>query len=106
MATRKKTQPAAEVTAEEVAGEKQAKPFDQFVDHQKQAIDSAGKALHSLIPDGVRDHGRKAVEEMLEGYRVLFNAALDEMLSTVRSTQENFNEMVDKVEDKVRVEKK
>lgn len=105
MATRKKTEETVQEVVEEIV-EKDPTAFDQFLDHQKQAINSAGKALTSLIPTGVRDHGRKAVEEMLEGYRVLFNSALDDMLSTVRSTQDEISEIVDKVEEKVKLEKK
>lgn len=106
MASRKKVEPVAEATGAESAAKKEAKPFDLFLDHQKQAFHSASKALRSLVPDDARQHGRKAVEEALEGYRTLFNSAIDEMISTVRSTREDVNQFVDKVEEKVKSEKK
>lgn len=57
--------------------------LNAFLEHERAAIDSASKAFESLIPDGVRVHGKKAVEEMIEGYRVLFNTAVDEVIERV-----------------------
>lgn len=75
--------------------------FDAFVQHQRRAIQSTGKAFESLIPNGVREHGQKAVEEALEGYRVLFNSALDDVLKMVRSTQDEVDKFAGRVEDRV-----
>lgn len=58
--------------------------LDEFIDHQKKALEEAGKALESLIPEGVRTHGKSAVEEMLSGYRSLFNSIVDEVEATVK----------------------
>lgn len=57
--------------------------FDEFVDHQKKAITEATKAVESLIPEGFKKHGEKALKEMVEGYRALFNSAIDEIVAAI-----------------------
>lgn len=83
-----------------VVEETETTTIDVFVDHQKEALNSAGKAITSLIPEGVKEHGSKAVEEMIEGYRGLFNDVMDDLLKRVRTTQEDVNELVNKIEGK------
>jgi hypothetical protein len=78
--------------------------LDVFMQHQKKAATSARKALISLIPKGVKEHGQNAVEEMLEGYRQLFNDVVDDVLERVKITKEDVNELVDKVGSKKEVE--
>lgn len=53
--------------------------FDEFVEHEKKAITEAAKAVESLIPEGFKKHGEAALREMVEGYRRLFNTAIDEI---------------------------
>ena len=67
--------------------EKRETPFSQFVDHQKKAITEASKALTSLLPEGVREHGDTALKEMVEGYRALFNSTLDEVVKTIEKAK-------------------
>jgi hypothetical protein len=88
-----------QLVEEPVLEEQEPTSLDVFVEHQKKAVSSARKALFSLIPKGVKDHGRNAVEEMLEGYRQLFNDVVDDVLERVKTTQEDVNELVDKVSD-------
>lgn len=57
--------------------------FDEFVDHQKKAITEATKAVESLIPQGFKKHGEAALKEMAEGYRALFNSAIDEIVAAI-----------------------
>jgi hypothetical protein len=57
--------------------------FDDFVEHEKKALQEFGKAFASLLPEGLREHGDAAVKEMLEGYRRLFNATLDDIVKLV-----------------------
>jgi hypothetical protein len=59
------------------------KPVDDFVEHQKRALDEAGKALESLLPPEFREHGKAAVNESIEGFRVLLNSMLDDFKSEV-----------------------
>jgi hypothetical protein len=58
-------------------------PFEKFTEHQRKALEEATKALEALIPPEAREHGREAVNEFVEGFRVLFNAALDEIKKEV-----------------------
>lgn len=95
--TRKKAE--EKILAEEAVKE-ETTSFDVFMDHQKNAVTEARKALMSLVPKGVKEHGQKAVEEVLEGYRQLFNDVVDDMLDRVKSTKEDVNELVDKVAKK------
>jgi hypothetical protein len=74
--------------------------LDVFMEHQKKAAVSARKALFSLIPKGVKEHGQNAVEEMLEGYRELFNDVVDDVLERVKTTKGDVNELVDKLAKK------
>lgn len=69
--------------------------LNSFMEHQKQALAESRKALESLVPDAVRQHGSNAIREMLEGYRQLVNAALDEVQKTVEKVRP---EKKDKVE--------
>jgi hypothetical protein len=57
--------------------------FDEFVEHEKKALQEFGKAFSSLLPEGLREHGEAAVKEMVEGYRRLFNATLDDIIKLV-----------------------
>lgn len=59
------------------------KPLDEFLEHQKRAIDEAGKALEALVPPEFREHGKAAVNESIEGFRVLLNSMLDDFKSEV-----------------------
>jgi hypothetical protein len=70
----------AEVTPEET-------PITEFIDHQKKAANEAAKALAALVPQGVREHGDAAIKEMVEGYRKLVNATLDQIISTVEKAK-------------------
>ena len=62
-------------------------PFDEFVEHEKKAVQEFGKAFAALLPEGLREHGDTAVKEMVEGYRRLFNATLDDVMKTVEKAK-------------------
>lgn len=78
---RKKADAVVEATPAVV--EEKDTAFDVFLDHEREALKSAGKAFESLIPSGIREHGEKALREMFEGYRVLFNSAIDDLIAQV-----------------------
>jgi hypothetical protein len=100
--TRKKAEPKQETVVEEVEAveteEKNPTSLDLFIEHQRQALLAAGKAFESMIPEGVREHGSKAVEEMIEGYRVVFNSAIDEVLENVNKSRDGLGEFANRVE--------
>jgi hypothetical protein len=88
MATKKATQKVEEKVIEaqsemEEVIENGEKVFNIFVEHQKTAAYEAAKAVESLIPVGLREHGRAAVRESVEGYRTLFNSAVDGIIDTL-----------------------
>lgn len=76
MATKTKPEEVVEAEVENT-------PLDVFIDHQKKAAVAAGKALQGLIPTAVRENGKTAFKEMVEGYRQLFNAAMDDVIETI-----------------------
>lgn len=63
------------------------KPFEAFVEHQKKAIEEAGKALVALLPEDFKEHGQTAFKEVIEGYRKLFNATIDEIIDTMEKAK-------------------
>lgn len=63
------------------------KAFDDFVEHEKKALQEFGKAFAALLPEGLREHGDTAVKEMVEGYRGLFNATLDDIVKRIEKVR-------------------
>ncbi len=82
--------PATEAVEAETAATQNV--IENFIDHQRKAIEEAGKAIAALVPSGLREHGENAVKEMVEGYRTLLNSTLDEIIKAVERA---------KVEDKI-----
>lgn len=41
-------------------------PFDQFMEHQRKAIDEATKAVDALLPPAFKEHSKAALEEAFE----------------------------------------
>ncbi|NDJ61710.1 MAG: hypothetical protein GYB67_11330 [Chloroflexi bacterium] len=66
---------------EEQPGEEQQTPnaFNQFVDHQRRAFEEAGRAVDALLPEGFKEHSQKARSEFLNGFRVLVDAAVENL---------------------------
>ncbi len=62
----KKTETATQTVEQEHT------PLEEFVGHQRQAAIHAGRAMASLVPRGLREHGVSAVEESAKGVRSLF----------------------------------
>jgi hypothetical protein len=63
--------------------------FDSFIDHQKRAFEEASKAVEALIPPDARSHGRAAVNESIEGFRVLMNSLLDDLKTQVNHADDS-----------------
>lgn len=64
------------VNGEEGVGET---PLERFFYHQRRALEETGKALEALLPEGFRQHGSEATKEFTKGFRVLVDAAIDEL---------------------------
>jgi len=54
-------------------------PLDQFFFHQRRALEETGKALDALLPPGFKEHSHEAGREFAKGFKVLVDAAIDEM---------------------------
>lgn len=54
-------------------------PFEEFLYHQRRALEETGRALEALLPEGFRKHGSNASKEFSKGFKVLLDAALDEL---------------------------
>jgi len=76
--------------AESAAGPRMDSAFEQFLEHQRNAVKEVGRALEAMIPDGVREHGSSAYKETIEGYRGLFNAVIDEVNTKVEQFTPEF----------------
>lgn len=67
----------AEISETEINDEEAQSILREFVDHQKKAIEEARLALEGLIPITFKEHGKSAVQEVVEGYRTLFTSMID-----------------------------
>ncbi|MCY4147565.1 MAG: hypothetical protein OXF90_14020, partial [Chloroflexi bacterium] len=54
-------------------------PLEQFIFHQRRGLEEFGKAMESLLPPGFREHTQAAGNEFATGFRVLIDAAIDEI---------------------------
>lgn len=54
-------------------------PLEQFIFHQRRGLEEFGKAMESLLPPGFKEHTQKAGSEFATGFRVLIDAAIDEI---------------------------
>ncbi len=54
-------------------------PLDEFIDHEREALREAGKAVEALLPEKFWTHGRKAIEEFASGVQVLADAVITEL---------------------------
>ncbi len=78
----------AEKKVEEAQEQEERTPFEDFVYHQRRALEETGKALEALIPEGFRSHGSTASKEFSEGFRVLVDAAMKELKKAREKTEE------------------
>ena len=54
-------------------------PLEQFIFHQRRGLEEFGKAMESLLPPGFKEHTHAAGNEFTTGFRVLIDAAIDEI---------------------------
>jgi len=89
--TAKKVAAKVEEKVEEVVEATDKNVFETFFDHQRTAANEFGKMLEELIPTAIKEHGQNAVKEMLEGYRKLFNGAIDNVVDVIEKVRTNSN---------------
>lgn len=63
-------------------------PFEEFLFHQRRALEETGRALEALLPEGFRKHGSNASKEFTKGFKVLVDAALEELNKAQESRAE------------------
>ena len=71
--------PDMDEQAENVEEESPRTPFEEFLYHQRRALEETGRALESLLPEGFRKHGSNASKEFARGFRSLVDAAMQEV---------------------------
>jgi len=54
-------------------------PMERFFFHQRRALEETGKALEALLPPDFRSHAGEASKEFARGFRILVDAAIDEL---------------------------
>ena len=64
---------------EDAAEQEDKTPLEQFIYHQRRGLEEFGKAMESLLPPGFREHTHAAGNEFATGFRVLIDAAIDEI---------------------------
>jgi hypothetical protein len=71
----------------EAENEEPKNPFEQFVEHQRKAVDETAKAIEALLPEGFVKHGREARKEFVAGCKVLVDAAISEMEKIAKQSE-------------------
>lgn len=60
-------------------GDESKNPLEQFIFHQRRGLEEFGKAMESLLPPRFKEHTQAAGNEFATGFRVLIDAAIDEI---------------------------
>ena len=66
-------------TPEDAVGDDEQTPLEQFIFHQRRGLEEFGKAMESLLPPRFKEHTQAAGNEFATGFRVLIDAAIDEI---------------------------
>jgi hypothetical protein len=74
----------------ETPSEEQRGPFNEFLHHQQRAFEEAGKAFDALIPPGFKEHGQEAGREFVSSFKVLVDAAINELEKASKEFDKNF----------------
>ena len=64
---------------EDAADPEEKTPLEQFIYHQRRGLEEFGKAMESILPPGFKTHTQAAGNEFATGFRVLIDAAIDEI---------------------------
>ena len=66
---------------------KASNPLDEFVEHQKRALDETGKAIESLLPPEFVKHSKEAQKEFFAGFKLLADTFIEEMEKVAKKTE-------------------
>lgn len=75
-------------------------PMERFFYHQRRALEETGKALEALLPPDFRHHSATASQEFAKGFRVLVDAAIDELKRVSERSDDAEDEPQDDDDDK------
>lgn len=75
--------------------------FKQFLSHEETALKEVGQAILSILPEGLRTHGQKAVDEAGKGVSVLAELVEDEVNGIVKPIRERFSRSEEKPQEEV-----
>lgn len=74
-------------------------PMERFFYHQRRALEETGKALEALLPPDFRKHGSEASKEFAKGFRILVDAAIDELKKVSEREEEEAKAKNDEQDD-------
>jgi hypothetical protein len=74
-------------------------PMDQFFYHQRRALEETAKALDALLPPGFKEHGANAGREFKTGFKVLLDAAIEELKTATERAEAAATEAMDDIEE-------
>lgn len=74
-------------------------PMERFFYHQRRALEETGKALEALLPPEFRKHGGEASREFAKGFRILVDAAIDQMKNVSEKEDEDYEEPEEEMDD-------
>ncbi len=92
-----------EDTAEETVGPDEG-AFQEFVHHQRTAIEELGKAVESLFPKEFRSHTKNAGQAFIDSFRALFEAAKEDFEHMMKRREEEGEDKPAESSTKVKVE--
>jgi hypothetical protein len=78
-----------QIESEHELAEETDTPMERFFYHQRRALEETGKALEALLPPDFRKHGTEASKEFTKGFRVLVDAAIDELKKVSEREEED-----------------
>ena len=61
--------------------------LEEFVEHQKRALDETGKALEGLLPPEFVKHAKEAQKESMAGFKLLVDSFITEMEKVAKKTE-------------------
>jgi hypothetical protein len=84
---------------EEIDEEPLQTPMERFFYHQRRALEETGRALDALLPPDFRSHSAAASQEFTQGFRVLVDAAIDELKRVSERSDQTQDETADDNDD-------